>query len=60
MLPAASDEPIGVTLNSIGWRQAEIAMPMATARSVAAIYGAIANGGSRRCAVMSGQTIAGC
>jgi CubicO group peptidase (beta-lactamase class C family) len=55
------DEPIGVTLNSIGWRQAEIASANGhgTARSVAAIYGAIANGGTLGdVRVMSQQTIA--
>ncbi|MGO6986362.1 serine hydrolase domain-containing protein [Rhizobium leguminosarum] len=42
------DEPIGVTLNSKGWRQSEIASANGhgTARSVATIYGAIARGGS--------------
>lgn len=42
------DEPIGVTLNSRGWRQSEIASANGhgTARSVATIYGAIARGGS--------------
>lgn len=55
------DEPIGVTLNSIGWRQAEIASANGhgTARSVAAIYGAIANGGTLGdVRIMSQQTIA--
>jgi CubicO group peptidase (beta-lactamase class C family) len=42
------DEPIGVTLNSPGWRQAEIASANGhgTARSVARIYGAVARGGN--------------
>jgi CubicO group peptidase (beta-lactamase class C family) len=55
------DEPIGVTLNSIGWRQAEIASANGhgTARSVAAIYGAIANSGTLGdVRIMSPQTIA--
>lgn len=40
-------EPMNVTLNSEGWRQSEIASANGhgTARSVAAIYGAIARGG---------------
>jgi CubicO group peptidase (beta-lactamase class C family) len=42
------DEPIGVTLNSTGWRQSEIASANGhgTARSVATIYGTVARGGS--------------
>lgn len=42
------DEPIGVTLNSPGWRQAEItsANGHGTARSVARVYAAISRGGS--------------
>ncbi len=42
------DEPIDVTLNSVGWRTAEIASANGhgTARSIARLYGTIARGGS--------------
>jgi CubicO group peptidase (beta-lactamase class C family) len=42
------DEPINVTLNGAGWRGAEIASANGhgTARSVAAIYAAVARGGT--------------
>lgn len=42
------DEPINVTLNSHGWRTAEIASANGhgTARSIATIYGTVARGGS--------------
>lgn len=55
------DEPIGETLNSHGWRTAEIASANGhgTARTVAKVYGAVARGGSiDGVTLMSPQTVA--
>lgn len=54
------DEPINETLNSKGWRTAEIASANGhgTARSVAKVYGAVARGGSiDDVTIMSPQTV---